>query len=118
VTGDSARPSQQGYRIEGAREVGGEYMVKLAILTEYEFPVVAGHVEDDAIAEAQELALYSDLPKTKPADRDVVHSDVEKLRPIYEDDVEAGQLEYMDEPTAPSEDTFWDDSRHFGGDDQ
>ncbi len=63
MTGDSARPSQQGYRIEGAREVGGEYMVKLAILTEYEFPVVAGHVEDDAIAEAQELALYSDLPE-------------------------------------------------------
>ena len=104
---------QPEYRIENARVVGGEYRVKLAILTEYEFPVIAGHHESDAIDVARELALHSNLEKTKPAERDVIHSDVERLRDIYEDDVEAGQLEFMDEPTAPSPDTYWDDSRHF-----
>ncbi len=102
-----------GYQIEGASVVGGEYMVKLAILTEYRFPVVAGHLEDDAVDTARELALHSDLEKTKPVDRDVIHSDVEKLRDIYADDVEAGQIKHIDGPTAPSEGTFWDDSRHF-----
>jgi len=43
----------------------------------------------------------------------VIHSDVEKLRDIYADDVEAGQIDHIDGPTAPSEGTFWDDSRHF-----
>ncbi|ADB63971.1 hypothetical protein Htur_5084 (plasmid) [Haloterrigena turkmenica DSM 5511] len=98
------------YRIEGARVVGGEYRVSLSIMTEYELTVVAGHHESDAVEIAEERAIFGD---EKPADRFTPHADVEQLREIYEDDVEAGQLEYMDAPTAPSEDTYWDDSRHF-----
>lgn len=100
-------------RIENARVVGGEYNVKLAFLVEYEFPVIAGHNDSDAVTEAELLALHSDLPKTKITDRDLVHSEVEQLRDIFEDDIEAGQLDFCEAPTAPSEDTFWDDSKHF-----
>lgn len=105
--------STSEHRIENAHLVGREYNVKLAFTVEYEFPVIAGLVESDAVTEAELLAQHSDLEKTEPKDRDLVHSDIEKLRPIYEDDVEAGQLDFYDAPTAPSEDTFWDDSQHF-----
>lgn len=99
------------YQIEGARVVGGEYQVSLSIVTEYELTVVAGHHDSDAVEIAEERAIFGD---EKPADRMTLHTDVEQIREIYEDDVEAGQLEFCEAPTAPSENTYWDDSRHFG----
>lgn len=106
------------YQIDDARVVGREYQVTLAMLVEYEFPVVAGHEPDSALEVAEDLARFSNLEKTQPVERDTIHTETDVLRDIYEDDVEAGELEWMDEPTAPSPDTYWDDTRHFGDGDR
>lgn len=99
------------YRIEGARVVGKEYDVFLAIMTEYRVRVTAGPVEDDAIEIAEELALHG--REDTMTDRFLAHTEVEEIRDVFEDDVEAGKIDWMDEPTSPSEETFWDDSQHF-----
>lgn len=96
--------------------VGGEYDVRLVFHTEYVLEgVVAGHHDDDAVEEAQILALHGD---ETPADRDLVHTEVERTRDVFENDVVAERIEWIDGPTAPSESTYWDDTVHFQETDQ
>lgn len=105
----SERPNAT-YQIEDARLVGHEWKLKLAFVTEYELTLVAGHEQEDAIEIGEEVALFGDEPH---ADRFLLHSEAEPVRDIYEDDAEAEEISWMDGPTAPSEDTYWDDSKHF-----
>ena len=89
---------------------GREYSVKLAYLVEYEFPVFAGVDEQDAIEQAE---LRRD--GEEPVDRDLIHAEVDDIRAVFADDPRAERcFTNSDGPTAPSEDTFWDDERHFG----
>ncbi len=96
----------------GAQLVGKEYQVKLAYTVEYELTVTAAPDEANAIEEADLLANYG--RDVDPVERDRVHTEVEELRDIFEDDPEAHEIaEWIDAPSAPSEDTYYDDSRHF-----
>ncbi|WP_440767545.1 hypothetical protein [Natronorubrum sp. DTA7] len=108
--GGTAPSDDSEYQLENARVVGYEWDMKLAFVTEYEFSLVAGHVRDDAIEDARELALYGNK---KISERELLHSEADPVRDIFEDDVEAGEIPWIDEPSAPSNETFWDDSRHF-----
>ncbi|MWG36223.1 hypothetical protein [Halomarina oriensis] len=97
--------------------VGGEYDVRLVFHTEYVLEgVVAGHYDNDAVEVAETLALHG--RHSNPADRDPVHSEVERTRDVFEDDVAAERIDWVDGPTAPSESTFWDDTAHFQETDQ
>ncbi|WP_436348826.1 hypothetical protein [Natronorubrum sp. FCH18a] len=108
--GGTASSDGPEYRLENARVVGYEWDVKLAFVTEYEFSLVAGHERENAIEDAQELALYGGK---KISERELLHTEADPVRNIFEDDVEAGEISWIDEPSAPSDETFWDDSRHF-----
>ena len=96
----------------GARLIGKEYSVKLAYTVEYDLTVKAGPNEQDAIEEAELLRFANDL---EPSERDLVHTEVEAIGEIFEDDPDAHEVaDWIDAPSAPSENTYWDDSRHFG----
>lgn len=100
--------------IDPDRLFGREYSVTLHYTVEYNLDVLAGPEEWQAIERAEDLApvLHS-----KPTDWDLVHKDVEATRNIYGDDPDAPKAaDWIDEPNIPSEETYWDDSRHFGGD--
>lgn len=98
------------FSIENARIIGGKYEVFLAFTQEYRLTVDAGVTRKSAIEEATELALHGDVPIY---DRELLHSEVDQIDEIFEDDVEAGKVSWLDEPTAPSEETYWDDTEHF-----
>lgn len=100
----------ESYQVDDARLVGHEWQVKLAFVTEYEFSLVAGHEREDVVEDATELALFGDQKKS---DRFLLHSETEPVRDIYEDDVDAEEIRWIDGPTAPSENTYWDDRVHF-----
>ena len=74
--------------------------------------VKAGVEEQAAVDEADLLRIAnSDIT---PSDRDLVNSDAEAVRDIFEDEPDACKAaDWVEEPSAPSEGTFWDDSRHF-----
>lgn len=96
----------------GAGLVGREYEVRLAFTVEHRLTVKAGVEEQDAIRRAKESALHGD--KQTLFDRDLVHSEVEATRDIFEDDPDAFEAaDWVDAPTAPSEQTYYDDTRHF-----
>lgn len=97
----------------GARLVGREYEVRLCYSVEHRLSVKAGVEEEDAIMWAEEKALHGDVDTL--FDRDLVHTEVEATREIFEDDPDAFEaVDWIDGPTSPSEETYWDDSRHFG----
>lgn len=95
-----------------AQLVGREYQVRLHYSVQYDPTVKAGVEEQQAVEEADLRRFANDLD---PTDRDLVHSDVETLRDIFADDPDACDVaDWIDAPSAPSEETYWDDSRHFG----
>ncbi len=94
-----------------ARLVGREYQVRLCYTVEYDFTVTAPPEESSAIEEAELLRFANDVD---PSDRDLVHTEVEAIGDIWEDDPEAHEVaDWIDAPSAPSENTYYDDSRHF-----
>lgn len=98
--------------IENARVVGYEWDLRLCFSVEYRLSVVAGVERDDAIRAGEELALHG--RNQKPLDRDLVHTEVEDKTEVFEDEPEAiVAADWLDHPVAPSEETFFDDSRHF-----
>jgi len=100
------------HRIENARLVGREYNVRLSYTVEFDLNLLAGPEDWQAVEEAK---LLSPVRNSEPTDWDLVHHEVESVRDIFEDDPEACEIvDWVDEPSAPSEETFWDDSRHFG----
>lgn len=99
------------HRIENARLIGREYSVRLSYTVEFDLNLLAGPEDWQAVEEAK---LLSPVQNSEPTDWDLVHHEVESLRDIFEDDPEACEIvDWVDEPSAPSEETFWDDSRHF-----
>lgn len=91
--------------------VGGEYEVEIHYTTEYRMRVKAP-TEHMAVEEADLRRFADDMD---PCDYDLVHSRVEPVRDIFEDDPDAYEVcSWIDGPSAPSEDTYWDDSVHFG----
>ena len=101
--------------VERDRLYGREYELTLHYQVEYKLSVIAGPEEWQAFERAKDLApvLYSD-----PTEWDLVHKEVNDVRNIYGDDPDAPKAaDWLDEPNVPSEDTYWDDSVHFGGDD-
>lgn len=91
--------------------IGHEYDVTLHYLVEHHFRVKAGPHENDAIEEAD---LLRSANRPNPADRELVHTETQKINNIYEDDPDAHEVaDWIDPPSAPSEETYWDDTRHF-----
>lgn len=103
--------SQIGGDLEPRQLAGREYEVTLHETVEYRLTVLAGPEEQSAVEEAVIQARHGD---ESPLDRDVVHTEVESVEDIWADDHRAERcLTWLDGPTAPSEETFWDDSYHF-----
>ncbi|SNZ06188.1 hypothetical protein SAMN06269185_1079 [Natronoarchaeum philippinense] len=99
------------YRIENARLVGREYNLRLSYTVEFDLNLLAGPEDWQALDEAEQR---SPVLHSEPTDWDLIHHEVDAVREIYEDDPEAGEIvDWVDEPSAPSESTFWDDSKHF-----
>ncbi|APX98645.1 hypothetical protein [Natronorubrum daqingense] len=111
ATTGSSTPRE--FKIQNAQLVGREYRVTLAYLVEYDITVTAGLEDHQAVEEADLRRFAGDID---PTERDLIHNDVEVLRDIFEDDVDAHEVaEWIDAPSAPSDDTYWDDTRHFDG---
>lgn len=94
------------------RLAGREYNVTLSYTVEYDVTVAAGPNDEHAITEAKVVANPSG--EIKPSDWELIHSDVEVLEDIWMDDVKAPRAAaWLDEPHAPSDETYWDDTKHF-----
>lgn len=106
--------SELGGDLDPDQLAGRRYRVTIAETVEYRLTVLAGTEQQDAVDEAQLRAHHGD---ETPSDRDLVHSDVEAIEDIWADDPRAEQCsEWIDGPAAPSDETFWDDGRHFSED--
>ena len=93
----------------GAMQVGERATIKLVRHEEYYVDVLK-HPDTNPERAAGEQ-VFSDTPSDEYM---TVHAEVLKSEPIYEDDPEACDVSsWIDAPSAPSEQTFWDDSRHF-----
>jgi len=95
------------------RLAGREYKVKLEYTVEFVATVIAGPEEWHSIEEARKIA-YPTGP-LDPVDWELVHKDVDSIRDIWMDDPEAPKAaSWLKEPNVPSEETYWDDTQHFG----
>ncbi|QIO25470.1 hypothetical protein [Haloarcula sp. JP-L23] len=102
-----------GY-LEPNQLAGHEYDVRLSYTVEVALTVPAGHERQHAVDEADLRVDFGSLDHV--TDWDLVHSDVDATEDIWADDPRAEHiLGYCDQPTAPSEATFWDDTEHFDG---
>lgn len=102
------------HNLDPNRLAGREYEVELHYTVTYRQRVIAGPTDADAVDEAVLIAFPSG--PTDPRDWDLVHSDVESVRDVYMDDIDAPKAaEFIDEPCVPSGDSYWDDTKHFGG---
>lgn len=98
--------------IKEARNLGSHATVKVCRIEEYIVDVYLPGGE-----EVERRANELITPKTPSDEWDVVHSEVLDERAVYSDDPDAHRVaSWLDAPTAPSEDTYYDDSRHFGDD--
>ncbi|WP_147435214.1 hypothetical protein [Haloarcula sp. Atlit-120R] len=104
--------SSLGGHLEPEQQAGHKYDVQLSYSVEVSLSVLAGHVEQDAVDEAALRVDFGSLDHV--SDWDLVHSDVEPIERVWADDPRAEHILEYGTPTAPSEDTYWDDSRHFG----
>lgn len=101
--------------IDPDRLAGYVYDVKLSYTVEYHVQVTAGPEAWQAIEQAE--LVSGPGSKDMPSDWDLVHKIVNTERPIWMGDHDAPEAaEWLDEPHVPSEETYWDDSVHFGGD--
>jgi len=101
--------------VDPDRLFGREWTVTLHYTVTYQLDIIAGAEEWNAFERATDLAPV----KTRdPVDYDLVHKEADVVRNIYGDDPDAPKAaDWLDEPHLPSEETYWDDERHFGGDD-
>lgn len=99
------------YQIENARLIGRKYNIRLAYLVEYDLSLLAGPTENQAVEEAKLARLAENVT---PTEQDLIHTDVETTEDVFEDDPRAHDIaDWIDAPSAPSENTYWDDTRHF-----
>jgi hypothetical protein len=106
-------PERGDEQIENPRLVGREYNLRLAYTVEFDLNLLAGPEDWQAIEEAKTL---SPVRTSEPTDWDLIHHEINSVRDIYEDDPEACEIvDWVDEPSAPSSETFWNDSLHFDG---
>lgn len=102
--------------VDGNRLAGREYEVRLSYTVEFVTTVVAGPEEAQAVERASEIAYPGG--SVDPVDWVRVHEDVDEVRKVWMDDADAPKAApWLDEPHVPSERTYWDDRRHFGGED-
>jgi len=103
--------TELGGQLEAEQMAGRRYEVLLDYSVRYRVEVFAGHEDEHAIEQAELRRLASDV---EPADRELIHTEVEAKEDIYADDYRAENChDLSDGPTAPSAQTFWDDSVHF-----
>jgi len=94
--------------------MGRKYEVKLSYTVDYRLTVIAGPEDWQAVDEAKVVANPAGC--VDASDWDLVNKDVEAVEDIWMDDPRAPEAAgWLDEPHLPSEETFWDDSRHFEG---
>jgi len=106
-----SKSEELGGELEPNQLAGRRYEVTVHYSVEYRVEVLADIHDEDAVDEADLRRMAGDI---EPADRNLVHSDVEVLEDIYADHPRAEQCSnWFDGPTAPSDDTFWDDREHF-----
>lgn len=104
--------SRSTERFDPDRLAGREYDVKLSYTVEFRLSEIAGPEKWQAIESASEVA-YPGGP-VDPTDWELIHKEAEPVRDIWMDDPEAPKAAgWLEEPHVPSEDTYWDDSRHF-----
>jgi len=90
-------------------QIGERATIKLVRHEEYYVDVLKLPDTDPETAAGEHV--FSDTPSDEYM---TVHAEVLESEPIYEDDPEACDVvDWIDAPSAPSEETFWDDSRHF-----
>ena len=109
---DSAETDSALQGVDADRLAGRVWEVSLHYTVEYRQTVIAGPDEYHAVEEAK----ISGNPDgaTNAFDWELIHKDVEAIEDIWMDDRRAPRaVGWLDEPHVPSEDTYWDDSRHF-----
>jgi hypothetical protein len=112
----SEQDGQATLHLDGDRLAGREYEVRLSYTVEFVTTVVAGPEEAQAVERASEIAYPGG--SVDPTDWDRVHEDVDEVRKVWMDDPDAPKAAtWLDEPHVPSERTYWNDQRHFGGED-
>ena len=98
--------------VDPNRLAGRIYEVELDYLVTYSLTLVAGPDEHHAVESAREVATPAS--GVDASDWDLIHNDVEAIEPVWMDDPKAPKAAtWLEEPHVPSEETFWDDSRHF-----
>lgn len=110
---DDDRPSGAlSQELAPDRLMGRRYEVKLSYTVDYRLSVIAGPEDWQAVDEAKVVANPTGC--VDASDWDLVNKDVEAVEDIWMDDPRAPEAAgWLDEPHLPSEETFWDDSRHF-----
>jgi len=89
--------------------IGEKATIKLVRHEEYYVDVLKK--PDESPEQAAGKHVFHDTPSDEYMD---VHAEVLESEPIYEDDPEAFDVvSWIEEPSAPSEHTYWDDTRHF-----
>lgn len=103
--------------IDPDRLAGRGWDVTLSYTVTFRVSQIASPEKADGIKRAQEVA-YPGGP-TDPADYELVNSEADAKRDIWMDDPDAPKAaEWLPEPNVPSEETYWNDERHFGDDDE
>jgi len=109
--GEQTNLLPDGGRAGFGRVVGYRGTVKLCRVEEYTVDVYFPET-----AQAEDAALDALVGASESDEWDVVESEVLDAREVYSDDPDAHRAaDWLEAPTAPSEETFWDDSRHFPG---
>lgn len=106
--------SRTAQQFDPNRLAGREFEVTLSYTVEFSTTAIAGPEDWQAIERAEEIAFPGG--PVDPSDWDLVFEDVNAVRDIWMDDPDAPKAAgWLEEPHVPSEETYWDDSRHFGG---
>jgi len=109
---DATPTGEKEQELDPDRLMGRRYEVKLSYTVDYRLSVIAGPEDWQAVDEAKVVANPTGC--VGASDWDLVNKDVEAVEDIWMDDPRAPEAAgWLDEPHLPSEETFWDDSRHF-----
>ena len=93
----------------GPMQIGERATIRLVRHEEYYVDVLKLPDQDPETAAGEHV--FHDTPSD---DYETIMAEVVESEPIYEDDPEACDVaDWIEAPSGPSENTYWDDSRHF-----
>jgi len=110
---DIATKRCEAQGVDPKQLAGRRYEITLSYTVDYRLTVTAGPEDYQAVDAAKVVA--NPAGSVDASSWDLVHKDIQPLEKIWMDDPEAPEAaDWLDEPHLPSEDTYWDDQRHFG----